>query len=693
MATQTRSSCKGSWRDSIDFRQLTQDILAALGRHGVEALYRQWGFRPRGVLTSKGWLNGHAIDRDDKHPSAGINLDTGRYHDFMTGETLSLFDAAAKFCPHRYADWLDAKRQFAADCRMPFPGTDGAALPRPRPAAQRPFPAAPNQAEQPSGRHRRRVLRRHQAFYRRMAKQLAAVVRRYAKQLGVSEESLDRLGAGVRVDTELSLPMRDGEGRLVGIARRLPDGSKRCVRTSALGLFYGRLTALPAGVVPVVEGASDVAALRTRGIIAVGRSNSYCTVNVGQLVVLFRRFPDATLLVVGENDRKADGSWPGREGAERMARELAEKLGRPAYWALVPDGAKDTRAWFNARGDDLTDPTALKTSGEEYAKLLCEAAVKVDPPSRPERGGGPEGAALARNEQDELPQWFVPDCPRQAHVRYRRKDNGHVQRVFDIRCGCHACRHCGYFTRINWRGHLAGRFADHETIYSFEVRFDKSGDDKNPTTTEKAWKALTRYIDRKGGEFAILPAVEGGVIVASRYRVYATVFPRAKNGNPAILAGEVAALTARQAADEMSALVLSIPLEGSERCISTSKGWKPRWDERHSTGEWEWVGKVENLDAATLGAAARECGIEVSTPKLFHSKGYDPSKSRVADGLDLAFPPDWSAADIERWWAWAEFLRGAIAWDRNADLITFDYLDGAPDDSERQPGFAPDAGG
>jgi len=52
-------------------------------------------------------------------------------------------------------------------------------------------------------------------------------------------------------------------------------------------------------------------------------------------------------MVMGENDAKPDGRWPGKTGAVKVAEELSWHLGRLVHWAL-PDKAKDLRAWVVA---------------------------------------------------------------------------------------------------------------------------------------------------------------------------------------------------------------------------------------------------------------------------------------------------------------------------------------------------------
>ena len=62
------------------------------------------------------------------------------------------------------------------------------------------------------------------------------------------------------------------------------------------------------------------------------------------------------VLVVGENDGKADGSWPGRDGAKAVAQQLAGHWDATVSWTLPPLGTKDVRAWVGekiAAGDKV----------------------------------------------------------------------------------------------------------------------------------------------------------------------------------------------------------------------------------------------------------------------------------------------------------------------------------------------------
>ena len=62
---------------------------------------------------------------------------------------------------------------------------------------------------------------------------------------------------------------------------------------------------------------------------------------------------DDEILVVGENDRKDDGHWPGRDGAKKLAAALARELGGRVRWTLAPAGYKDVRDWLKKEGNNV----------------------------------------------------------------------------------------------------------------------------------------------------------------------------------------------------------------------------------------------------------------------------------------------------------------------------------------------------
>src|SRR5262249_33957254 len=115
-------------------------------------------------------------------------------------------------------------------------------------------------------------------------------------------------------DGAYTIPERDGGGRLIGLSLRAADGRKGFPRGAKRGLMGSASLRERPDPVLVVEGASDVAACEALGIAAVGRpSNSGGSMDLGKLL------DSREVLLVGENDAKPDGSWPGRDGAKRVA--------------------------------------------------------------------------------------------------------------------------------------------------------------------------------------------------------------------------------------------------------------------------------------------------------------------------------------------------------------------------------------
>lgn len=193
-----------------------------------------------------------------------------------------------------------------------------------------------------------------------------------AEQLHVAPEALKRIGCGWGGHLQcFTFPERDARGRVVGIAtRRSSDGAKRSMRSSRRGLI------LPADMdktrpLLIVEGASDVAAALSVDLQAVGRPSAR-----GGIPHLCELLGDWTgaVVIVGENDRKHDGNWPGRDGAMSVARSLAVRLGRPIEWALPPAGVKDLREWVQRDVPDLAHAAAYTATGAEILAALRGSA-------------------------------------------------------------------------------------------------------------------------------------------------------------------------------------------------------------------------------------------------------------------------------------------------------------------------------
>ena len=95
----------------------------------------------------------------------------------------------------------------------------------------------------------------------------------------------------------------------------------------------------------VVEGITDVAAGIAHGWACVGRPSAYAGADLLAEILRDRK----TVIVLGERDQKADGRWPGLDGARRIASQLAAHWCRSVRWELPPVPYKDLRLWLNSQ--------------------------------------------------------------------------------------------------------------------------------------------------------------------------------------------------------------------------------------------------------------------------------------------------------------------------------------------------------
>lgn len=176
----------------------------------------------------------------------------------------------------------------------------------------------------------------------------AAGLVRFASTLGLSTESLTRLDIGWASADALAahgttcrgagawtFPMRDGEGRVVGIRLRTDDGFKYAVNGSHQGLF------VPTDLggqdrLFITEGPTDTAAVLDLGYWAVGRPS--CTGGMRAAAQLVQRLLPTGVVVLADNDE------PGLRGAKALASVLAAFTGGVRV-IRPPERIKDARAW------------------------------------------------------------------------------------------------------------------------------------------------------------------------------------------------------------------------------------------------------------------------------------------------------------------------------------------------------------
>jgi hypothetical protein len=172
-----------------------------------------------------------------------------------------------------------------------------------------------------------------------------------ANEWGVSAALLKKLGVGwSKRDQAYTFPEHDHRTQIVGIMLRdARTGKKRTVRGSKRGLYFLRGWRESEGPILLPEGVSDTAALLAHGLAAVGRPS--CKGGVELLADLLDGV-EREIIVLGENDAKQDGRWPGRDGATEVAERLANVLDREVKWTLPPEGHKDVRDWLREGGED-----------------------------------------------------------------------------------------------------------------------------------------------------------------------------------------------------------------------------------------------------------------------------------------------------------------------------------------------------
>lgn len=163
--------------------------------------------------------------------------------------------------------------------------------------------------------------------------------------IGASMEAIERLEPAWDARHQaFAFPMRDGDGRIVGIRLRNQEGRKWAVSGSKAGLFY------PADLelgefrdIVVLEGPTDTAAALTLGLPAVGRPS--CNSGEEDLRRLVSRLGVRQVTIVADHDeaksRANDSSYwrPGTIGAAKLAQDLKR------MYRIVTPPDKDFRQW------------------------------------------------------------------------------------------------------------------------------------------------------------------------------------------------------------------------------------------------------------------------------------------------------------------------------------------------------------
>lgn len=411
-----------------------------------------------------------------------------------------------------------------------------------------------------------------------------------------------------------AVPERDAGGRVVGIARRYPGGRKKQMAGGKRGLTYAPAALAGAPLVLVPEGASDVVSLMACGLAAVGRPS-----NVGGAEALSELFASlrhvTQVVVLGENDRKPDGRWPGREGMERVAGVLASSLPSTATYEAVPSGggdgkaAKDAREWLAGRSGE--------NAGAEFLAALALTLVHCphNPLSNDHRGGDcgdvfragptpdtPDHAQRSAPLPDPVASLPAPppafSCRRGKSTVLRHEADPARHRAVRFACDGWGCPVCRERNAHQWVMHLADRVAEAAAA----GRPLLAGEVSRSALDGRLKKALAR----RKADWAALELVPGVFLAL------AAVAPgsSAPEGVGVIDLGE-----ARRLLAEWAAGVRTGPEPFSRRAkklrpVRTSKGW--RLNRPEPSGEWRKVCAVDVREIDPIVAAVRGAGARVT---------------------------------------------------------------------------------
>lgn len=167
-----------------------------------------------------------------------------------------------------------------------------------------------------------------------------------ANSLGVLVESLLALGAcWAKPHRAWAFPMRDGDGKIVGVRLRNIEGKKWAVSGSRQGVFVPlRVPAQRRAY--ICEGPTDAAAALSIGLYTIGRPS--CCAGDDIVKQTLRRLVNVKeIVIVTDNDRrelKGKEVSPGFQGAIKLQRSLGR---RSCIWAPP---AKDIRDFVNNGG-------------------------------------------------------------------------------------------------------------------------------------------------------------------------------------------------------------------------------------------------------------------------------------------------------------------------------------------------------
>jgi hypothetical protein len=401
-----------------------------------------------------------------------------------------------------------------------------------------------------------------------------------AGMLGVHPEALRRLELGYVPETEDEpehwlFPERDGAGSIIGLLRRYTNKKKKRMTGARSGLLFDPAQTLTE-VLLIVEGPSDVAAACTMGLCAVGRPNN---LGGGELLVPLIREKitgNVVVVVLGENDRKPNGLWPGREGALHVAEQLSRLLRQHMAWTIPPEDVKDLREWLWQSKPDVLDKERCREIGQSILETVRTNLKWIEPRSDAEIGrndenrhiwsdnlpcpntdnidiGGCGGSKSQEQTYSDAPpcptkydgftftdfsQWdllgpatqevlargkILRPCPKHYVPLLQGRSNTHIGLALRVDCRLYSCPVCGLRRRCRWLLHFMGIFELQTALYAAQVSTDRLDALTRHVRRQEAdylavWQSDDRILFIASCEFAearLVSALEAAELVAS----------------------------------------------------------------------------------------------------------------------------------------------------------------------------------
>ena len=172
-----------------------------------------------------------------------------------------------------------------------------------------------------------------------------------AKQLNINTKSLDEWQVGYD-GASFTIPMfREdlseyyGEGGFCGVQRRFPDGTKRCVTGSRLGLMYSYdYLETDSEHIFICEGFSDGISVWDLGLQSISRPHCRYVDGIEEFFNDTLYGDIETIIIIPDNDTV------GREGGVKLQSILEDKYDCTIFSF---DGAKDIREYIKLKGKEV----------------------------------------------------------------------------------------------------------------------------------------------------------------------------------------------------------------------------------------------------------------------------------------------------------------------------------------------------